>query len=320
MGFFRKRAKAKNRPVVDDDLYYEEEHDVVIARHSSKDNRHHHRFRDRYHHEDDYREAEIQELSPEPEPRDDGSVGETLATEDHFDLHIPVKPRRGILRNRREQGSSLLPPGHHSSKHWNEADSVSSISCDSQLLADFEDDKRSRHRENQTISMRSIKSRQSQQRHAKHASNNRPDPTLSPEEIAGPIGGNIQRQPPYQQQAKEHDATYARCCFFEESNERIDIETRIPSNNDPPAISTNARTSNTVRGFRTPKLEEDSFMNSTIPTFATEYDVALKSGDTGKDVKEISVQNDLHSTVKKMERIGMVLCFGISVDQDLKTL
>lgn len=280
MGFFRRRAKAKLEPT---DFDHD---DFAIASSRRPKIQQHLRYRqDRYNHEHRHkyeeREAHIQELPPEPEmeERDDnGSVGETLATEDHFDLHVPIKdkhPKKGILRNRSGQGLMLLPSGRSFSRRWNASDSVSSVSCDSLLFQDHGDDNSQRHHhENQTISMRSIKSRQSKQSTIKH--NNRPDPPLKARETTAVLSSV--------EDLKHKPTQPAVCsgCWFWSAEKRDDIPTRIPSTNDPPT-STAARMTNTVRGIKVPQNGEESLMNSTIPTYATEYHIPLQTGDDRKD-------------------------------------
>lgn len=353
MGFFRRRAKAKNGPAVDhhqqqrqhehDD--YDEEDVFVSRRPPSKFSRHqhhHHRQRqrhqsrdDRYHrcrHDgiydvDDYPEAVIEELPPEPEQSlydNDGSVGDTLATEDHFDLHVPIKqPKRGILRKHSGPGLILLPSGGSFSKIWNKAsndsDSVSSVSCDSRLFVDPDDDddddnnnnpQHPINQENLTISMRSIKSRQSKQ--SKNNSS-RPDPPLNnaaEESGVSPMVMEIDdsnhlsmQQQPQERRRHTEPGACAGCCGWQEEDEhrRQDIDTRIPSSDDAMALTaarvTNivARSAikipsrddetNTVRGIKIPSKsgKKSHKSSSTLPNDAVEYHIALQSGNSNKE-------------------------------------
>lgn len=290
MGFFR-RAKARHKPAVDQSY---NDDDVVPRRPKSRHSPHH--DRDRYHHRDDFdydeREARIEELPPEPEwrvvdMRDGISIGESLAPEDHFDLYVPLKnklPRKGILRNRSGQGLMLMPSGRSFSKQCHASDSVSSVSYDSMLFRDNEDVNGEHHQGNLTFSMRSIKSRQSKPSTVRN--DNRQDPPAD--------SGTPSRVSPGEDTKQK---SMFGCFCWEHSDKRNDIPSRIPPNENPVTAAA-MRMTNTVGGIKNPRAGDDSLMNSTIPTYRTEYYVDLQMNDP-MPMSESQKSHPLSPSLKK---------------------
>jgi hypothetical protein len=253
MGFFR-RAKAKEKLAVDqaiDDC----EQDVVPRRRTSSHRQNIERHRRPDVRDDLVYEARIVELPPEPEMREvdkgeNSSVGESLASEDHFDLCVPIKnekPRKGILRNRSGHGLILLPNGRSFSRQLSISDSVSSVSYDS-MLFEGNLDEHIEHRESQKVTKRSIKSRQSTQSTVKQNNFQKPstDPTINTKKTPGAAN-------------KQYSFPTFCCCGDNTHNDGRQL------------MSTS--NSESARGVKTRSVGDESTMSSTIPMYFTEYDV-----------------------------------------------
>jgi hypothetical protein len=270
MGFFR-RAKTKLKRVVNG-AYDDCEQDLVQRRGNSHSQNHdrprHHDVHDLIEHE-----ARVLELPPDTEmwkeeKRGNKSVGESLASDDHFDLCVPIKnnpPRKAILRNRSGQGLMLLPNGRNFSKHISDSDSVSSVSYDSSLF-ERDQDENIKHIESQANKCRS-NSRSIKTRHSKLDTikqNNLQHPSAEPIVVTKKSPGEGEKQ-----------QSSSNCCCYGDNTE-IDGDTLIPTSDKE-----------SVRGVKTRSSCDESAMNSTIPTYLTEYKVELHAYDPTNTNKKI---------------------------------
>ncbi|KAL3915348.1 MAG: hypothetical protein SGILL_005699, partial [Bacillariaceae sp.] len=200
--------------------------------------------------ESSYQEIRVVEAEEE-------SIGETLASRDHFNLYIPIKQREP---SRSSSGKGfLLPSGRSFSKRLiaeSTASTVSSVSYDSLLFGN--DDTTKRLRKNKTISMRSIKNKESIQAETVKR-NNVTQRRPSSVDVSTEAKKNNEAR-------KQSDPSSTGCwCWMDTTSKRQDIESRVPDGDK--------KTSRTVKGVKSPKgktaADAASMMNSTVPTFGS---------------------------------------------------
>jgi hypothetical protein len=235
MGFFRRAPKTKKKPLEIHEFDHEEEilHNQIIvvvpSRRISS-------FR-----------SENQRMLPRED--DDSSVGEALAPEDQFYLHVPIKQKKtkSILRSGRGRRRSYSSQQHN--RDLEESSTASSITIHP---SDFVEE--NTQSKNQTISMRSIKSRQNS---IKPNGEDQEDHERRLHPLALSKGEAVVTS------EMPNDSEW--CCVPEQGKKRIDIDERVPK-------QTYHGTTKTYKGVKATPRNRDmqSLMNSTIPTFPTE--------------------------------------------------
>jgi hypothetical protein len=255
MGFFRK-AKVKQRPR--NDLFISDTTRAVVMEKSHVPSRPSTTKKPSY----ETRHNSRHSTKNERRQVDDDSIGETLDSRDHFDLFVPIKEKekKNFLRNGNGMGL-LLPSGRSFSKRRSADDSstVSSISYDSMLFKEA----KGHQQETQTISMRSIKSKQSHKTTAQRNNAQRQMPSDVNQQVENTSPESVQKT---QQE-------YSGCCLWVyDPSQRQDIESRVPTE------SQKKSSSSTVRGIKSPlaRTGDISLMNSTIPTFPSHDDLERK--------------------------------------------